>query len=101
MWQFYAGLITSEPFERFQVLKERYCRGITMALANCAYEANWVCNIPSIIENYILTAADIHHLKVASYMSFISCCFGKAALYQLGKQAHAHTLSGDRQLEME
>ena len=100
MWQFYAGLITSEPFERFQVLKERYCRGINKALANCAYEANWVGNIPSTIENYILTAADIHHLKVTSYMSFDECCFGKAALYQLGKQAHSHTLSGDQQLEM-
>lgn len=100
MWQFYAGLITSEPFERFQVLEERYCTGVTRALANCAYEANWVCDIPSTINNHILTAADIHHLKVASYMSFESCCFGKAALYQLGKQANALTVSGDQQLEM-
>ena len=100
MWQFYAGLITSEPFERFQVLKERYCTGVTRALANCAYEANWVCDIPFNFYGHISTAADIHHLKVITYMSFGLCCFGKAALYQLGKQAHAHTLSGDQQLEM-
>ena len=100
LWQFYAGLITSEPFERFEVLKERYCKGITKALTNCAYEANWVCDIPSNIEDHILTAADIHHLKIASNMNFDECCFGKAALYQLGKQAHAHALNGDQQIEM-
>jgi len=101
MWQFYAGLITSEPFETFQVLDKRYCNGVTKALANCAYEANWVCDIPSSIEHHILTAADIHHLKITSDMSFVGCCFGKAAVYQLGKEAHAHALNGDRQIEME
>ena len=65
---------------------------------NCAYEADWSCEMPSIFRDYILTPADMHHIvmKLPPDLNFNQCCFGRAALYQLTRQVHVLAQSGQQ-----
>ena len=70
-------------------------------LVNCAYEADWSCDMPSVFRGYILTSADVHHI-VTSYkfppdlLNFKQCYFGKATLFHLTRQVHALAQSGQQ-----
>ena len=71
-------------------------------LVNCAYEAGWSCDMPSVFRGHILTPADVHHIAVTGYkfppdlLNFEQCCFGRATLYQLTRQVHALAQSGQQ-----
>ena len=75
-------------------------------LANCAYEADWSCDMPSVIRDHILTPADVHHIAIAGFkfppdlLNFKQCCFGRAALYQLTRQVRVLTQSGQQSFRM-
>ena len=96
-WQFFAGLLVSESYDRFLILRNTYHKQKMKTLANCAYEANWSCDVPSIFRDHILTPADIHHIvtgyKFLPDLNFVHCCFGRAALRQLTRQVHVFAQS--------
>ena len=100
LWQFFAGLLVSESYDRFSILRNTYQEDKMKMLANCAYEADWSCDIPSVFRDHILTHADIHHIvtgcKFSPDLKFVQCCFGRAALFQLTRQVHAFAHSGQQ-----
>ena len=71
-------------------------------LVNCAYEADWSCDMPSVFRDQILTPADMHHIVITGYkflpdlLNFKRCCFGRATLFQLTRQVHALAQSGQQ-----
>ena len=70
-------------------------------LANCAYEADWLCDMPSVFIDDILTPADMHHVIIGfkfppDLLNFKQCCFGRVTLVQLKRQVHAHAQSGQQ-----
>ena len=92
LWQFFAGLLASESYDRFRIT---YHKETVKMLANCAYEADWSCDMPSVFRDHILTPADINHI-VTGYtfppdLKFVRCYFGRAALFQLTRQVHIFT----------
>ena len=94
LWQLFAGLLTSESYDRFLISIKTYHKKKMKMLVNCAYEADWSCDMPSVFIDHILTPADIHHI-VMSYkfppdlLNFEQCCFGRATLFHLTRQVHA------------
>ena len=100
LWQFFAGLLVSESYDRFLILRNTYHKQKTKMLVNCSYEADWSCDMPSIFKDHILTPADIHHIvtgcKFSPDLIFVRCCFGRAALCQLTRQVHAFAHSGQQ-----
>ena len=102
LWQFFAGLLASESYERFLNLRNTYHKEKVKMLANCAYEADWSCDVPSVFRDSILTPADIHHIvtgyKFQPDLNFVRCCFGRTALFQLTRQVHAFAQSGQQGL---
>ena len=101
-WQFFAGLLASESYDRFLILRNTYHKEKMKMLVNCAYEADWSCDMPSVFRDQILTPADMHHIVITSYkflpdlLSFKRCCFGRATLFQLTRQVHALAQSGQQ-----
>ena len=99
LWQFFAGLLVSKSYGRFQILTNTYHKNMKM-LVNCAYEADWSCDMPSVFRDYILTPADVHHIvmsyKLPPDLNFKQCCLGRATLYQLTRQVHALAQSGQQ-----
>ena len=99
LWQFFAGLLASESYDRF--LKTYHKKKMKM-LVNCAYEADWSCDMPSVFRNHILTPADVHHIAITGFkfppdlLNFERCCFGRATLYQLTRQVHTLAQSGQQ-----
>ena len=70
-------------------------------LANCTYEADWLCDMPSVFRDHILTPADMHHVITVfkfppDLLNFEQCCFGRATLFQLKRQVHALAQSGQQ-----
>ena len=70
-------------------------------LVNCAYEADWSCDMPSVFRDCILTPADMHHIVLTGYkfsldLNFKQCCFGRATLFQLTRQVHTLAQSGQQ-----
>ena len=68
-------------------------------LARCAYEADWACDMPNAFRDTILTAADIHHIVMTGYklppdLSFEQCFLGRVAAFQLTRQVHTLSQSG-------
>ena len=61
LWQFFAGLLISESYDRFRKLKNAFHKKKMKVLANCAYEADWLCDMPSVFRDHTLTPADMHH----------------------------------------
>ena len=106
LWQFFAGLLGSESYDRFLVLRNTYRKEIKKLLVNCAYEADWSCDMPSVFRDQILTPADMHHIVITSYkflpdlLSFKRCCFGRATLFQLTRQVHVLAQSGQQGFRM-
>ena len=104
-WQFYAGLLVSDLYNRFIILST-YHKKKTKMLVNCAYEADWSCDMPSVIRDHILTPADVHHIAIAGFkfppdlLNFKRCCFGRAALYQLTRQVRVLAQSGQQSFRM-
>ena len=100
LWRFYTGLV-SESYDKFQFLKS-YCKKKMTVLASCAYEADWWAgDIPSVFRDNILTAADMHHIAIKGYkfppdLSFERCVLGRAATFQLTRQVHTLSQSGQR-----
>ena len=100
LWRFYTGLL-SESYDRFQFFKSYYKKKITM-LTSCAYEADWWAeDIPSVFRDNILTAAEMHHIAIKGYkyppdLSFERCVLGRAAVFQLTRQVHTLSQSGQR-----
>ena len=97
LWRFYTGLVP-DSYGRFQILKNSYKEKMKM-LASCAYEADWACDMPNAFRDTILTAADIHHIimtgyKLPSDLSFEQCFLGRAAVFQLTRQVHTLSQSG-------
>ena len=97
LWRFYTGLVP-DSYDRFQILKNSHKKTVKM-LASCAYEADWACDLPYIFRDNILSAADMHHIVMASYklppdLSFEQCFLGRAAAYQLTRQVHTLAQSG-------
>ena len=105
-WQFFAGLLVSESYDRFLILRNAYHKEEMKMLVNCAYEADWSCDMPSVFRDQILTPADMHHIVVTSYkflpdlLSFEGCCFGRATLFQLTRQVHALAQSGQQDFRL-
>ena len=103
LWQFFAGLLASESYDRF--LKTYHKKKMKM-LVNCAYEAGWSCDMPSVFIDHILTPADIHHIVISGYtftpdlLNFEQCCFGRATLFQLTRQVHAFAQSAQQGLRV-
>ena len=99
LWQFFAGLLVSEPYDRFLILRNKYHKEKMKMQVSCAYEANWSCDGPFVFRDHILTPADVQHIVTACKFSpdlkFVRCCFGRAALFQLTRQIH--TLSQSAQ----
>ena len=100
LWQFFAGLLVSESYDRFLILRNTYHKKKTKLLANCIYEADWSCDMPSVFRDHILTPADMNHI-VTGYefppdLTFLRCCFGRAALFHLTRQVHVFTQSGQQ-----
>ena len=98
LWQFFAGLLVSESCDRF---RNAFHKKKMKMLANCAYEADWLCDMPSVFRDHILTPADMHHVLTGfkfppDLLSFKQCCFGRATLYQLTRQVHALAQSGQQ-----
>ena len=100
LWQFFAGLLVSESYDRFLILRNTYHEG--KMLVNCAYEADWSCDMPSVFRDHILTPADIHHIVINGFkfppdlLNFNKCCLGRATLYQLTRQVHVLAQSGQK-----
>ena len=97
LWRFYTGLVP-ESYDRSQILTNSYKDAMKL-LASCAYEADWACDMPYIFRDNILSAADMHHIVMASYklppdLSFEQCFLGRAAAYQLTRQVHTLAQSG-------
>ena len=70
-------------------------------LANCRYEADWSCDMPSVFRDHVLTPADMHHIVMAGYkfqpdLNFKQCCFGRAALFKLTREVHVLAQSGQQ-----
>ena len=105
LWQFFAGLLASESYDRFLILRKTYHKKKMKMLVNCAYEAGWSCDMPSVFIDHILTPADVHHI-VTGYkfppdlLNFEQCCFGRATLYQLTRQVHAFAQSAQQGLRV-
>ena len=99
-WQFFAGLLVSESCDRFLILRNTYHKQKMKMLANCAYEADWSCDVPSVFRDHILTPADILHIvtgyKFSPDLNFVQCCFGRGALCQLTRQVHTFAQSGQQ-----
>ena len=106
LWQFFAGMLMSESYNRFLILRNTYHKEKMKMLVNCAYEADWSCDMPSVFRDQILTPADMHHIVVTSYkflpnlLNFKRCCFGRATLFQLTRQVHALAQSGQQGFRM-
>ena len=103
LWQFFAGLLASESYDRFAILRNTYHKesNFNQLLVNYKYEADWSCDMPSVFRNQILTPADIHHIVTAfkfppGLLNFEQCRFGRATLYQLTRQVHALAQSGQQ-----
>jgi len=100
LWQFFAGLLWSESYDGFSILRNTYHKQKMKMLANCAYEADWSCNVPSVFRYHILTPADIHHIvtchKFSPDLNFVQCYFGRAALCQLTRQVHVFAHCGQQ-----
>ena len=101
LWQFFAGLLVSKSYDRFQILRNTYHKDQRKMLANCTYEADWSCDMPSVFRDHILTSADIHHIVTGfkfspDSLNFKQCCLGRATLYQLTRQVHVLAQSGQR-----
>ena len=101
LWQFLAGLLVAESYNRFLPLRNTYHKKQMKMLVNCAYEADWSCDMPSVFRDHILTPADIHHIVTCfkfppDLLNFKKCCFGRATLYQLTRQVHVLAQSGQR-----
>ena len=97
LWQFYAGLLVSESYDKFECLKMVYQKERMTTLADCAYEADWACDIPSVFTGSILTVVNMHHIvgfKFLPNLSFNRCFFGRAAAFQLARQVHAFAQCG-------
>ena len=101
LWQFFAGLLVAESYDRFLPLRSTYHKGKMKMLVDWAYEADWSCDMPSVFRGYILTPADIHHIVTGfkfppDSLNFKQCCLGRATLYQLTRQVHVLAQSGQR-----
>ena len=101
LWQFFAGLLVAESYDRFLPLRNTCCNEQMKMLVNCTYEADWSCDMPSVFRDHILTSADIHHIVTGfkfppDLLNFKQCCFGRATLYQLTRQVHVLAQSGQR-----
>ena len=100
LWQFFDGLLVSESYDRFSILRNTYHKQNLKMLANCAYEANYSWDMQSVFRDHVLTPADIHHIvtcyKFSTDLNFVQCCFGRAALCQLTRQVHAFAHSGQQ-----
>ena len=98
LWQFFAGLLAYGSYDRFLILRNSFLKDKIKMQVNCAYEADWSCEMPSIFRDYILTPADMHHIvmKLPPDLNFNQCCFGRAALYQLTRQVHVLAQSGQQ-----
>ena len=98
LWQFFAGLLVAESYDRCLPLRSTYQMKM---LVNCTYEADWSCDMPSVFRDHILTPADIHHIVTGfkfppDSLNFRTCCLGRATLYQLTRQVHVLAQSGQR-----
>ena len=98
LWQFFAGLLVAESYDKFLPLRSTYQMQM---LVNCTYEADWSCDMPSVFRHHILTPADIHHIVTGfkfppDSLNFKQCCLGRATLYQLTRQVHVLAQSGQR-----
>ena len=98
LWQFFAGLLVAESYDRFLPLRSTHQMKL---LVNCMYEADWSCDMPSVFRDHILTPADIHHIVTGfkfppDSLNFRTCCLGRATLYQLTRQVHVLAQSGER-----
>ena len=104
LWQFFAGLLASESYDRFLILRNTYHKETAKVLVNCAYEADWSCDMPSVFRNHILTPADVHHIvtgyKFLPDLNFVQCRFGRATLFQLTRQVHAFAQSAQQGLRV-
>ena len=101
LWQFFAGLLVSESYDRFRNLRNAFHKKKMKMLANCAYEADWLCDMPSVFRDHILTPADMHHVTTGfkfppGLLNFKQCYFGRATLFQLKRQVHALAQSGQQ-----
>ena len=101
LWQFFAGLLVSESYDRFRNLRNAFHKKKMKMLANCACEADWLCDMPSVFRDHILTPADMHHVTTGfkfppDLLNFKQCCFGRATLFQLKRQVHALAQSGQQ-----
>ena len=104
LWRFYTGLVP-ESYDRFQILKNSHKETVKLLISfSCAYEADWACDM-SVFRDNILSAADMHHIVMASYnlppdLSFEQCFLGRAAAYQLTRQVHTLAQSGQYYFRM-
>ena len=101
LWQFFAGLLASESYDRFLILRKTCHKETGQVLVNCACEADWSCDMPSVFRHHILTPADIHHIVTGfkfppDLLNFEQCCLGRATLYQLTRQVHVLAQSGQQ-----
>ena len=101
LWQFFAGLLVSESYDRFLPLRSAYHKEQMKMLVNCMYEADWSCDMPSVFRDHILTSADIHHIVTGfkfppDLLNLKQCCLGRATLYQLTRQVHVLAQSGQQ-----
>ena len=98
IWQFFAGLLVSESYDKFRILRDVF-HWEKMKI-NCVYEADWSCDMPSGFRDQILTPSDISHFAVTGYkftaLNFKRCCFGRTALFQLTRQMHVLGQSGQQ-----
>ena len=104
LWQFFAGLLASESYDRFLILRKTYHKKKMKMVVNCTYEADWSCDMPSVFRDHILTPADVHHIvtgyKFPPDLNFVQCCFGRATLFQLTRQVHAFAQSAQQGLRV-
>ena len=104
LWQFFAGLLASESYDRFLILRKTYHKKKMKMLVNCAYEADWSCDMPSVFRDHILTPADVHHIVTGSKfppdLNFVQCRFGRETLFQLTRQVHAFAQSAQQGLRV-
>ena len=103
-WQFFAGLLVSESFDKFLILRNTCHKQKMKILANCEYEADCSWDMPSVFREHILTPADVHHIvtgyKFSPDLNFVQCCFGRAALCQLTRQMHTFAHGGQQDFSM-
>ena len=104
LWQFFAGLLVTESYDRFLILRNKYHTEKMKMQVSCAYEADWSCDMPSVFRDHILTPADINHIvigyKFTPDLNFERCCFGRAAVFQLTRQVHALARSAQQGFEV-